>query len=45
MSIKLKKALIIAIAAFISALSGYTIAPSALEALCVKLSFCEAPAQ
>lgn len=45
MSLKLKKAIIIAIAAFLSTITGYSIAPTALESLCIKLSFCEAPAQ
>ncbi len=45
MSLKVKKAIIVAIAAFLSAVTGYNVAPTALESLCIKLSFCEAPAE
>jgi hypothetical protein len=41
MNIKLKKALIAAIAVFASVLTGYSFAPEAIEALCVKVSLCE----
>lgn len=42
MSPKLKKALIAAIATFVSALTGYSIAPDALELLCNRTKLCEA---
>jgi hypothetical protein len=38
---KLKKSIIVALAAFISAMSGYTIAPEVIEAACIKLAVCE----
>jgi hypothetical protein len=41
MNIRLKKALLAAIAVFASVLTGYSFAPEAIEALCVKVSLCE----
>jgi len=41
MSLRLKKAILVAIAAFITAATGYTIAPEALESLCIKINLCE----
>ncbi len=41
MTPRLKKAIILALAAFISALSGYTFAPETIEAICIKTTLCQ----